>query len=137
MTIPTDPGAVPHVFDVEAATLENELYRQTLWTGTQLQLTVMAIPSGQDVGLEVHDDHDQFLRVEGGTGTAYLGESKDAMTTYEVADGSAVFIPAGYWHNLVNSGDQLLKLYSIYAPPEHPQGAIHVTQAEAMEAEGH
>ncbi|MDB5187225.1 MAG: cupin [Candidatus Saccharibacteria bacterium] len=127
----TDHGPKPFVTNIEKATLGNENYRTTLWTGKNLQVTVMAIQPGHDIGLEVHDDHDQFLRVEQGNATVFMGSSKDDLTQTAAADDDAVFVPAGTWHNLINTGDDVLKVYSIYAPPEHAHGTVHVTKEEA------
>ena len=110
--------------------------RTVLWTGGNLQVTVMAIPVGGDVGLEQHNGIDQFLRVEEGTAQVMMGDSADKLDfVKEVKDDYAIFVPAGKWHNIVNKGDKPLKIYSIYAPAEHPHGTIHKTQQESMEAE--
>ncbi|MBM3210325.1 cupin domain-containing protein [Candidatus Saccharibacteria bacterium] len=135
-----DYGAEPYVVDVEELTLSNDLFRQTAWTGSNLQMTVMAIQPGGDVGLEKHDDHDQFLRIEQGSAKVVMGPSKDNLNfEAEARDDFAIFVPAGVWHNIVNESDEVLKLYSIYAPAEHPKGTVHKTQAEseAAEAEAH
>jgi mannose-6-phosphate isomerase-like protein (cupin superfamily) len=131
MTNTTDHGPAPFVTNIEQATLANENYRTTLWTGKQMQLTLMTIQPGHDIGLEVHDDHDQFLRIEEGEATVYMGPAEDALETRAAGDDDAVFVPAGTWHNLVNTGDAPLKLYSIYAPAEHPHGTVHATKADA------
>ena len=131
MTETTDHGPAPFVTNIEQATLANENYRTTLWTGKQMQLTLMTIQPGHDIGLEVHDDHDQFLRIEEGEATVYMGSSEDSLETQKASDDDAVFVPAGTWHNLVNSGDSPLKLYSIYAPAEHAHGTVHVTKEYA------
>lgn len=129
----SDHGPNPYVVDIEAATLANTYYRRTLWTGQNLQLTVMAIAPGEDIGLEMHADHDQFLRIESGKGRAQMGPSRDDLNFDElVEDDFAVFIPAGSWHNVTNVGDEVLKLYSIYAPAEHNHGTVHETYEEAM-----
>ncbi|WP_175953623.1 cupin domain-containing protein [Schaalia sp. Marseille-Q2122] len=136
MTDLTDHGPKPYVVDIEKVTLENTNYRTTIWTGTNLQLTVMSILPGHDIGLEVHEDHDQFLRVEEGKGRVQMGPAEDQLTFDVVAeDDDAIFIPAGSWHNVTNVGDEPLKVYSIYSPPEHEHGTVHVTYEEAMEAE--
>lgn len=131
-----DYGAEPTVLNIESYTLANENFRTVLWTGGNLQVTVMAIPVGSDVGLEQHNGIDQFLRVEKGTAQVMMGDSADKLDfVKEVADDYAIFVPAGKWHNIVNKGDKPLKIYSIYAPAEHPHGTVHKTQQEAMEAE--
>jgi len=132
-----DHGPKPYVVNINEATIHNTNYRTTLWTGKHLQLTVMSIPAGQDIGLEAHHDHDQFLRVEEGQGVAKMGDSKDNLYfSQPVVDDSAIFVPAGVWHNVINTGNKPLKLYSIYAPPEHAFGTVHATKeiAEASEA---
>lgn len=131
MTDTTDHGPQPFVANIEHATLANENYRTTLWTGNNLQVTLMAIQPGHDIGLEVHDDHDQFLRIEQGTATVHMGPSENDLTESTASDDDAVFVPAGTWHNLTNTGTEVLKVYSIYSPPEHPHGTVHVTKADA------
>lgn len=127
-----DQGPGPFVLDIEKATLQNRNYRATLWTGKNLQVTVMTIDPGQDIGLEVHQDHDQFLRIEAGKARVQMGPSKtDLPFDREVSGDWAVLVPAGSWHNLTNIGDKPLQLYSIYAPAEHPHGTVHRTRAEA------
>ncbi|MFY9116425.1 MAG: cupin domain-containing protein [Bacteroidales bacterium] len=131
-----DYGPNPFVFDLEAYTLENDLFRQAIWTGTYMQMTVMSIAPGGEIGLEKHGDIDQFIRVEEGTGIILMGDDPDNLDIEEpLEDDFAAFIPAGKWHNVINTGDKPLKLYSIYAKPEHPFGTVHKTYEEAMEAE--
>lgn len=131
-----DYGPEPFVVDIEEATLENNNYRTALWTGSNLQLTLMSINIGDDIGLEVHPDLDQFLRIEEGQGIVKMGDNKDNLDFQEtVYDDFAFIIPAGKWHNLINTGDKPLKLYSIYAPPQHPHGTVHKTKSDAMTAE--
>lgn len=126
-----DYGKEPAVLNIETYTLSNENFRQVLWTGTNLQLTLMTIPVGGDIGLEVHTDIDQFLRIEKGKGLVMMGDTEDNLTFSQVVeDDFAVLVPAGKWHNIVNQGDEPLKLYSIYAPVEHPHGTVHKTQAD-------
>ena len=135
-----DYGAEPTVLDIEAYTVSNDNFRMSLWTGTFLQLTLMSIPVGGEIGLEAHPDTDQFLRIEEGEGKVMMGDTEDSLTFVQMVEADfAVFIPAGKWHNLLNTGDKPLKLYSIYSPIEHPQGTVHKTfeEAEAAEAEHH
>ncbi len=136
MTDTNDYGAQPFVLNIEEATLANDKFRVAKWTGNNLQMTLMTIQPGDDIGLEVHADHDQFLRVEQGLGLVQMGSAEDNLD-YEqpVEDDYAIFVPAGMWHNVTNTSDQPLKLYSIYAPSEHPRGTIHNTKAEAEAAE--
>ena len=124
------------VADIERATLDNENFRTVLWTGEHSQLTVMRIAAGEDIGLEVHSDHDQFIRIEEGKGRAELGPSEDEVAeTHDVEADWAIVVPAGTWHNVVNTGDGDLKVYSLYSPPEHPPNTVHRTKAEAEAAE--
>lgn len=126
-----DYGREPLAFNIEEATKRNPYYRIALWTGRYLQLTLMSINPGDDIGLEIHRDHDQFIRIEEGQGLIQMGDRKDCLDFQRyVADDYAILIPAGKWHNLINTGNVPLKLYSIYAPPEHPFGTIHVTKPE-------
>ncbi len=131
MTI-EDIGPKPQSFDLEKETLANPNYRTTVWSGVYLQMTLMSIPVGGDIGLEVHHTTDQFLRLDGGKGRVRMGPSKDEVTfEQEVEDGWAIFVPAGTWHNVVNIGDEPMQLYTVYAPPHHAPGRIHETQAAA------
>lgn len=131
-----DYGAAPYVADIEELTLSNDNFRVAKWTGSNLQMTLMAIQPDDDIGLEVHDDHDQFLRIEQGSAKVVMGPSEDNLDfEAEAHDDFAIFVPAGVWHNVINTGEQPLKLYSIYAPSEHPHGTVHATKAEAEAAE--
>lgn len=125
-----DYGSEPFVVNIDEVTIENDNYRTALWTGKYLQATLMNIED--EIGLEVHSDTDQFLRVEEGCGIVMMGDSKDNLT-YEVRveKDYAVFVPAGTWHNIVNCGSEALKLYTIYAPPHHEHGVIQHTRADA------
>ena len=130
----TDYGPKPFVVDIQKATTNNDTFRTALWTGRHLQLTLMSIPAGGDIGLEIHPDTDQFLRIEEGQGVVQMGGAKDCLYFVQPVYGdSAIFIPAGTWHNVTNTGNIPLKLYSIYAPPHHPWGTIHPTKADAAE----
>ncbi len=124
------------VADVEAATVGNTNFRTVLFTGSHLQLTVMSLAAGEHIGWEMHDHLDQFLRIEQGDGTLRLGTSADDVgEEHEVSDDWAMIIPAGTWHDVINTGEGDLKLYSIYSPPDHPAGTVHVTKADADAAE--
>ena len=134
--ITTDLGPNPLVIDISDETENNKLFRKALWTGKYLQLTVMSINRGEDIGLEMHPDIDQFIRIEEGQGIVRMGDSPNNLSAERVVyDDYAILIPAGTWHNLVNIGDKPLKLYSIYSPPSHPFGTVHETKQEAMEQE--
>ena len=133
-----DNGPWPYALDIDAETKRNNNYRTTLWTGQHLQLTLMSLKPGEDIGLEVHPHLDQFIRVEAGQGLVLMGDRPDNMYFRQpVRDGWAFIIPANTYHNLVNTGRQPLKVYSIYAPPQHPPGTVHRTRADAMAAEEH
>lgn len=132
-----DQGKKPYVIDIEKETLDNTNFRTTMWTGEHIQMTVMEIPVGGDIGLEVHEDTDQFLRIEQGKGRCEMGPSKDDLNfVKEVEDDFAIFVPAGAWHNVTNIGEEPLKLYTIYGPADHLPGTVHNTQADA-EADPH
>ena len=134
-----DNGPAPSVVGIEKVTVENENYRTTLWTGNNLQITLMSINPGEDIGLEVHNDNDQFLRVEQGKAEVYMGPTADDLQKWEANPDDAVLVPSGTWHNLVSVGEEPLRIYSIYAPAHHPHGTVHETRedAEAAEAAEH
>lgn len=131
-----DHGPAPFVVNIAQATRSNGNFRTTVWTGSHMQLTLMSIPEGGDIGLERHPQLDQFIRVEEGQGQVRMGRTKESLDFQRaVQPGFAFFIPAGTWHNLINSGNGPLKVYSIYAPPQHPRGTVHRTKEEAQAAE--
>ena len=131
-----DYGRTPFVVDINKATKQNNTFRTAIWTGNNLQVTLMSINVGEDIGLEVHPTVDQFLRIEEGQGIVRMGDTKDNLSFEKrVYDDYAIMVPAGKWHNLINTGNTPLKLYTIYAPPEHPFGTVHKTKADAMVAE--
>ena len=117
--------------NIETKTLENDFFREVLYTGPQSQLVVMTLQPGEEIGQEIHDDHDQFIRVEAGQGEAILDGERHALS-----EGVAVVIPAGVEHNVINtSTSEPLRLYTIYSPPEHPVGTINCTKQDAIEYE--
>ena len=117
--------------NIEKETLENNNFRKVLFTAPNSQLVVMSLEPNEDIGAETHEEHDQFIRVESGVGKAIIGDQE-----YILEDGSAIVIPAGSHHNVINtSSTEKMKLYTIYSPPEHPDGTVHQTKDEAMEAE--
>lgn len=133
-----DYGPDPTVLDIETYTVENTNFRTTLWTGKNMQVTLMTIPVNGDVGLEQHTDIDQFLRIEEGKGKVLMGDEQNALNFEQIAkEDYAIFVPAGKWHNIINVGDKPLKLYSIYAPAEHPHSTVHKTQQESIDDEHH
>lgn len=127
-----DYGPYPFVINIADATKNNDYFRTTIWTGNHFQLTLMSINVGDNIGLEVHPLNDQFIRIEEGFGLVKMGENKDNLT-YErrVGANDIIIIPQGIWHNLINIGNKPLKLYSIYAPIEHPFGTIHKTKKDS------
>lgn len=131
-----DYGPEPFVVDIEEVTKRNNTFRTALWTGNHLQVTLMSLKVGEDIGLEIHPEVDQFLRVEQGQGVVRMGRNRNNLNyVRRIHDDSAIMVPAGTWHNVINTGNVPLKLYSIYAPPQHPRGTVHATKAEAMAAE--
>ena len=128
-----DYGGEPFVFNINHATNMNRNFRTTLWTGKDMQLTLMSIPVGGDIGVEIHPDVDQFIRVESGRARVYMGYCRNELQEIACVDGNyAIIIPAGTWHNVVNVGNRPLKLYSLYAPPKHPFGTVHRTKEDAQ-----
>jgi mannose-6-phosphate isomerase-like protein (cupin superfamily) len=124
------------VGDIEQVTVENTTFRTAVFTGEHTQLTVMRLAPGEDIGREAHADRDQFLRIEQGRARVELGKTEDALDeTHEVRDDWAIVVPAGVWHNVVNTGAEDVKLYSLYSPPEHAPGTVHRTKADAEAAE--
>ena len=116
------------VDDIEKLTEENTDFRRVLYTGKHLQLVLMTLQPGEQIGEEVHETHDQFFRFEKGKGQVVIdGEKHKIKADY------GVIVPAGARHNVVNTGDKPLKLYTLYAPPEHRDGVVHATKAEAEE----
>lgn len=131
-----DYGAQPFVVNINEAVKQNNTFRTALWTGPHLQVTLMSIGARDEIGLEIHPDNDQFLRIEQGQGIVRWGMHKNNLNIERrIMDDSAIMIPAGTWHNIINTGNTPLKLYSIYAPPHHPFGTVHATKEEAIEAE--
>ncbi|HSI20679.1 MAG TPA: cupin domain-containing protein [Verrucomicrobiae bacterium] len=120
-----------HISDIETESIENTDFRRVLFTGKHSQLVLMSLKPGEEIGSEVHPDNDQFFRVESGIGTVVVdGEEQP------IGDGTAIVVPAGAEHNVINeSDDEDLKLYTIYSPAHHPKGTVHHTKKEAEAAE--
>lgn len=124
-----DYGDKPFVINIEKATKANDNFRLALWTGDYLQITLMSLKTGESIGLECHDNLDQFIRIEKGKGLVQMGENKEELTfTRKVEDDDAFVIPKSTWHNLTNTGTEELKLYSIYSTPNHNKGTIEKTK---------
>lgn len=120
------------VADIEELTEENSDFRRVLYTGKNLQLVLMAIQPGEEIGEEVHDDRDQFFRVEEGEGEVLIDGNRT-----KIESDDAIIVPAGARHNIVNTGEEPLRLYTLYAPPEHRDRTVHKTKADAEAAEEH
>jgi mannose-6-phosphate isomerase-like protein (cupin superfamily) len=118
--------------DIEEMTRDNSDFRRVLYTGSQMQLVLMALKAGEEIGEEVHEDRDQFFRIEKGKGEVWI----DRKVT-KIKAGMAIIVPAGARHNLKNTGEKSLKLYTIYAPPEHLDGTVHKTRADAKHSREH
>ena len=132
----SDYGPYPFATNIEQVTKNNDNFRTALWTGNHLQVTLMSLLPGEDIGLEQHHGLDQFIRIEQGKGVVMMGDSPDTPNFQQtVYDGYAFVIPAEKWHNLTNIGTTPLKLYSIYAPVQHPYGTVQKTKADAEAAE--
>jgi mannose-6-phosphate isomerase-like protein (cupin superfamily) len=120
------------VDNIEKRTGENSHFRRVLYTGKNLQLVLMSIPPAGDIGEEVHDDRDQFFRVEQGTGAVWIDGNRS-----DIGARDAFIVPAGARHNVKNTGNDPLRVYTIYAPPEHRDGTVHATKADAEANEQH
>lgn len=127
-----DHGPYPYVTNVEEMAMANNNYRSTIWTGTHLQLTLMSIPPYGEIGLEIHEDVDQMLRVEQGKALVCMrmAEEQQEYSSY-LCPGDVILVPAKTWHNIMNVNNYPLKLTSVYAPVQHPPGTIHRTKAES------
>ena len=121
-----------YVDDIEKVTLANTDFRRVLYTGANLQLVLMTLQPGEEIGEETHDDRDQFFRIEEGKGAISIDGRR-----HEVEDDFAVIVPAGARHNVINSGSAPLKLYTIYGPPEHRDATVHRTRNDALADEEH
>lgn len=120
------------VTDIEKYTVNNDNFRKVLYTGKNSQLVLMSLKPGEDIGMETHDDTDQFFRVDAGSGKVVINGNET-----EIKNGSAIVIPQGAKHNVINTGKEYLKLYSIYSPPHHFDGTIHRTKEEAEASDEH
>ena len=128
----TDYGGQPFIVNINHFAKMNNSFRTALWTGDWLQVTIMSIPVGEDIGIEMHSDTDQLIKIEDGCARIITGKSKNALNYQKaVSAGYAVIIPAGAWHNIINTGKRPLKVSSVYAPPHHPFGTVQRTKCDA------
>lgn len=128
----TDYGGQPFIVNINHFAKINNSFRTALWTGDWLQVTIMSIPVGEDIGIEMHSDTDQLIKIEDGCARIITGKSKNALNYQKaVSAGYAVIIPAGAWHNIINTGKRPLKVSSVYAPPHHPFGTVQRTKCDA------
>lgn len=131
-----DYGGEPVALNIHRFTRANPYFRTALWTGDNLQVTLMSIPVGGEIGLEMHPQTDQFLRIESGCAHIMMGKCKEKLTYHQKANSDySIMIPAGTWHNIKNIGNIPLKLHSVYAPPQHPFVTVHKTKADSDKAE--
>jgi mannose-6-phosphate isomerase-like protein (cupin superfamily) len=127
-----DIGPQPQSFNIELATKENTSYRSVAWSGRYLQVTLMSIPAGGNIGLEAHPETDQFLRLDAGSGRVQMGAAKDKLTfENDVSNGWCVLVPAGTWHNITNTGATPMQVYTVYAPVHHAADKVQATAAVA------
>lgn len=131
-----DHSASGGVVSLAKATLYNRYYRREMWTGDHLQITVMSIPIGGEVGKEIHEDLDQILVVVQGSASVFMSKEKGELPFVgEATEGSAILVPAETYHNVINDGRTPLKMFSVYAPPKHPVGTLQATKEDADKAE--
>ena len=124
-----DMGNYPIIFSTKTADRGSTAFREALWTGEYMQLVSMNVPRGEDIGKELHEDTDQLITVTDGRADVLIGRAEDRLSPLgELKSGDSVIIPAGYWHNVINTGSYPLKLLSLYSPPHHPYGTKQNTK---------
>lgn len=116
------------VQNIEQLTVENDHFRKVLYTGKHMQLVLMTLQAGEEIGIEVHDGHDQFFRIEEGQGRVIIDDNM-----HDIQDDDAILVPAGARHNVINTGSGPLRFYTLYGPPEHRHGVLHPTKADERE----
>lgn len=128
-----DYGPNAYVVNVEKMAMQNVNFRTAIWTGCHLQMTLMSIPVCSEIGLEIHNDTDQMIRVEEGMACVKMGCNRNQLGyQQDLGMGDVIFVPAGTWHNVINTGRCPLKLSTVYAPPHHQAGTVHRTKADAQ-----
>lgn len=135
---PPVPDYTPKPFcaNIMCEAWQNQKFRKVFWTGYHLQMTLMSIPVCGEIGLEMHPDTDQYIRIEGGQAIVKMGKCKEHLNLqHHLCTGDAVFVPAGTWHNIRNIGRCPLKISSVYAPPHHPWNAVQATKEDAQQQE--
>ena len=131
-----DLGSMPTLINIHHEAVCNHNFRRVIWTGESLQVTVMSIPVGGEIGLEIHNDLEQVIRIESGCANVYMEDTKESVKLIGTFNANyAIVIPAGTWHNVVNACACPLKVYSVYAPPKHPFGTVHETKMDSDLAE--
>lgn len=131
----SDYGLKPYVTNVTHKAIQNKNFRTALWSSCYAQMTLMCIPVCSDIGLELHEDTDQIIRIEQGMAFVKMGDCKNQLNfQVKACAGETIFVPAGTWHNIINIGRVPLKLSSIYAPPHHPAGTVQHTREDAEKA---
>ena len=126
-----DMGPCPFATNINMESRMNKNFRKALWTGEYLQMTLMCIPVCGDIGVEIHEDTDQYIRVESGRARVEIGDREDCLNNMACLNqGDGVFVPAGHWHNVINVGNCELKLSSVYAPPHHKRGVVQRTKSD-------
>lgn len=131
---PFDFQQKPFVINIEDAVKQNESYRQAIWSGSQLQVFVMAIGANDESGMEIHRDIDQFIRIESGEGLCKMGPEKDVVNFERtLEENDAIFIPANTWHNIINTSGEPLRLYTIYSGKQFAEGTVHKTRFDAQQ----
>lgn len=128
-----DNGQMPRIDSLEEMTLDNSNFRTTIWSGVNLQVTLMTIPAGEEMGLETHAGIDQLYHIVEGKGTIHLGRMEDNLDEQQVEAGSSILVPASMWHNLVNDGQEDIKMYTVYGAIEHKPGTVHKTKQDELD----
>lgn len=127
-----DLGAKPSVINLRNEAISNDNFRTSIWTGEYLQVTVMSIPVGGEIGLEMHDNLEQFIKLESGCANVYMGNTKQEVKFVgKLNSNYAIVVPSGTWHNIINACSCPLKVYSVYAPPNHPFGTVHKSKLDS------